>query len=355
MSEITAQAPTTYTVHPGDPLPDRDTVIAIWQGNLGQPSHHASKFDWFYLGCPWGRPMLQLLRHEPSAEWIGTCAAGPRRMLWQGREIHAGVLVDMAVAARHRTLGPAMFLQAALVAAAPAQFDLLYGFPNRKALPVVKRLGYTVLCQMPRFSCVLRYREYLERVVPHLLIPPLAWLLDNLRIGSERLRTQRDPTLVSTWQDHVDPRMDELWHQSAHGSGPIAIRDTMFLRWRFDESPLVRTRYLLLCEKHDRGTLRAWFACQTAGGVLHVRDFWSREAAEGMQRAHIHALLRAARRDGYSAVSIEYAGAPASLAGWLAAGFHEREHRPVIGRWLDTTGNAMEATHLHLTAADEDE
>lgn len=343
----------SYLACAGDIARDRDAVISVWHGNLGLPARHAGKYDWFYQACPFGQPLVQLLRHTPTESWAGTCAVGPRRMLWQGREIRAGVLVDMAVDAPHRTLGPAMILQSALMTAAADQFGLLYGFPNRKSLPVVKRLGYTELGQLPRYTRVLHYRDYLGRIVPRRLVTPLAWLLDGFTAARDLLHQAFRSTPDAQWRDRVDPRMDELWATSEHGAGPIAIRDTTFLRWRFDAAPLARTRYLLLSDAS--GKLRAWFACQVDGNILHVRDFWSLEAASGVRRSHIHALLRAARRHGCCAVSVEHAGSPTALNAWAAAGFRLRGQRPIIGRWLGTFDDHTQPMRFHLTAADEDE
>ena len=98
-----AVPPPTYSIHEGNALLDRSSVLAIWDGSLGQAERMRAKYDWFYLHAPGGPPLMQLLRHEPDERWVGTCAAGRRRMLWRGREIQAGVLVDLAVSAAHDT------------------------------------------------------------------------------------------------------------------------------------------------------------------------------------------------------------------------------------------------------------
>jgi hypothetical protein len=354
----TAVPEPVYVACVGDAVRDRYVVLSTWQGALGDETrHHAAKYDWFYLGCPWGTPLLELLNYTPKAACVGTCATGPRRMLWQGREMRAGVLVDMAVTAQHRTLGPALILQAGLMAAAADRFDLLYGFPNPKATAVVRRAGYPVIGELRRFSCVLRHGSYFARLMPKFVAQPMGWLVDRLRDGQRMLRAQRKPRLVATWHDCADPRMDELWLNSEHGSGLIAIRDAAMLRWRFDALPGIRTRYLCLTES-GKDSLLAWFACQIDGTTLHVRDFWSCDAAQGMRRSHIDALIRAARRDErYAAVSVEYAAPAAKLSGWLAAGFVAREGQPIVGRWLheNETAGAQEWADFHLTAADEDE
>ena len=342
----------TYAAHAGHVARHRDEVVSVWRGNLGQESQQTAKYDWFYGTCPWGPPLLQMLRHEPTATWVGTAAAGPRRMVWQGREIRTGVLVDIAVDARHRTLGPALILQSALLDAATHRFDLLYGFPNAKALPVVKRLGYAVIAHMPRYSRVLRHGTYLARHMPAALARPLGWLADLL---CDMHGSLRDRGLVARWSDSVDPRMDTLWHDSEHGHGPLAVRDTALLRWRFDQSPMARVRYLLVGE-HEDGPLLGWFACQVKEHTLQVCDFWSVDAAQGVGRRLIDTLVRVARRDGHAAVSLEYAAPARKLANWRRAGFIERSRRPVIGRWLQdrvTTGEAP--PEWHLTHADEDE
>jgi len=357
VNSIAPAPPATYAAYTSDPVNDRDAVLTVWGGALGQVSRpFAAKFDWFYLSCPWGTPLLELLQHTPTANCVGTAAAGPRRMLWQGREIRAGVLVDMAVATQHRTLGPALMLQAGLRTAAAERFDLLYGFPNPKAIAVATRAGYPVIGALRRFTCVLRHGGYFARSMPRLLAQPVGYVFDAWRNTQRALRARRSPCLVATWRDRADPRMDELWLNSEHGNGLITVRDTTLLRWRFDELPGIKTRYLCLSELPD-GPLLAWFACQIDGSTLQVRDFWSRDAARGTSRTLIDALIRAARSDcqQHAALSIEYAAPASKLLGWLAAGFVEREQQPIVGCWLNSATDGQAMTDIHLTAADEDE
>ena len=342
-----------YRVCDGDPAADGDAVVAIWRGNLGREEGLARKYDWFYRRCPLGAPMLKLLRHEPSAAWVGVAAIGRRRMLWQGREIRAGVLVDMAVAPQHRSLGPALMLQRDVLESGIERFDLLYGFPNRKAEAAVRRCGYAKLGEIVRYVRVLRYASYLRRRLPMVAARPLGWLLDTGDRILDAWRSRADAPVAAQWSDRVDPRMDDLWHRSAHGTALLTVRDTTMLRWRFDEA-LVSFRYLLLSESAG-GPLLAWFACQASGPILQISDFWSIDAADGIAAALVAAVLRVARQEGYSAVSFQYAGTAARVRGWLAARFVERERRPVYGKWREAPSPTGDAPDLHLTAIDEDE
>ncbi|HUD42407.1 MAG TPA: hypothetical protein VMR06_10490 [Dokdonella sp.] len=339
-----------YAGSAGDVARDRDVVLGIWRGNLGQDARMQAKYDWFYAQCPFGAPLLRLLRHGADAAPVGAAAAGPRRMLRDGRPIEAGVLVDLAVLPEHRSLGPALMLQGELARAGAERFNLLYGFPNPKAAAVFKRVGYDRLGDIVRRARVLRHAGYLARRMPRPLAALAGFVLDRARAIADAVRSPHE-RLVANWTDRADTRFDALWSASPKGEGVVGVRDAAFARWRFDASPLASTRYLLLVGAD--GALRAWFACQIEDAVLHVRDFWSDDAATGIGQARIAALLRAARKAGHAAVSVEYAGPDARLAGWAAAGFVERGRRPVFGRWSE--GSAAEAVPIHLTSADEDE
>src|SRR3546814_20353355 len=81
-----------YTVHEADLERDRELIVGLWRGNLGEDARMARKYDWFYRQCPYGAPLTLLLRHEASGEWVGVARAGPRQMVFGGRRVSAGVL-----------------------------------------------------------------------------------------------------------------------------------------------------------------------------------------------------------------------------------------------------------------------
>lgn len=341
-----------YQIEPGDIARDKNSVIGIWRDNLGNDPHMRAKFAWFYETCPFGQPLLLILKQSGSGNRVGVAAAGPRRLLAQGRELSAGVLVDLAVVSEHRSLGPALMLQRELAARGMQRFDLLYGFPNAKAAPLFKRIGgYSFPGEIVRYARVLRYRDYAARRMHKGLARAFGWLMDlswRLNPGHAESRF-----LSARWSETVDPGIDALWQQSAPDDGILAVRDADFLRWRFEQSP-TPTRFLLIDDGHG-GKLRAWFACQGKEQVLHVRDCWSDKALAGMGRESINALLHAAYRAGYVSLSFEFFGAETALAGWKAAGFIERSRRSLVARCSSSLGDFKPLDGLYLTSADEDE
>lgn len=338
-----------YAARPGDVARDRDAVLSIWRGNLGEDTRMPAKYAWFYQQADAGPPLLEVLTADGRE--VGTCSAGRRRMLRDGRPLRAGVLVDLTVLPEHRSLGPALMLQQGLVASARSELDLLYGFPNPKAAPVFKRIGYQPLGDLVRYVRVLRHRGYFARRMPSLLAAPLGALADaGLRLRDALLHPGA-VQLRAAWADRADSRMQSLWERSTKPDGIVAVRDLAHLSWRFERSPLGDFRFLLLSDA--TGALGAWFATRADGGTLHVHDYWSLHGP-AIGTRHVAALLHAAREAGHAAVSIELATAPAYLAPWHALGFAQRGKRPIFGCWgAQSGGNAP--TVLHFTAADEDE
>jgi len=348
---VSRESPSQYVVRVGDPLRDRDAVLSVWRGNLGRESRIAAKYDWFYLTCPHGPPLLQLLSEDTDDGCLGTACVGRRRMRLRGEGVAAGVLVDLVVLPEHRSLGPALMLQHALIAASEGPLDVLYGFPNPKAVALCKRVGYQHLTDLVRHARILRHERYLRTRMPGWLALPTGWLVNAavaLRDGWRRLR---DPRLRPEWSARADTRMDALWQNAPQGDSVIGVRDQQHARWRFDESPLTSIRYLWLhCARS--GETQAWFALREQDTALHVLDYWSIDGANGLSPRHVRALLAAARAAGHASVSVEISGNEAQLRGWKDNGFRARGSRPVFARWNRTMA---EPSAWFLTSADEDE
>jgi len=355
LTDNPAEAQTQYATRAGDVEQDRDSVLAIWRGNLGDDTRAPAKYAWFYQQPEAGTPLLQLL--SANGQRVGVCAAGRRRMLRNGQPLQAGVLVDLAVLPEHRSLGPALILQQGLAANALRELGLLYGFPNSKAAVVLKRAGYRPLGELVRRVRVLRHRHYLARHLPRFLAIPAVtvtggWLLDTLAWIRDAIRDPDAASVRVQWRDQADPEMQTLWEGSVKPDGVVAVRDLAHLRWRFDRSPIPGVRYALLYDPKSNALI-AWFATQTKGTALFLHDYWSKHGP-AIGTRYLAALVRAARATGHASVYVELATTPTYLAPWQTLGFVARDARAIYGCWNDAAFNPQSDT-LHLTAADEDE
>ena len=355
MSAVTSPQPAEYFVVAGDVRRDRAKFMDVCRTNLtGIVERFDAKYDWFYLGCPWGAPLLQAICHGTGSEWVGVAAIGPRRMLLDGKEIRAGELVDLIVDSRHRSLGPALMLQHAIFDRALAEFDFIYGFPNPKALPVVKRVGYSSFPDIVRSSRVLRHAPYLQRMMPRLPAHIAGFALDLVDRCGDLWRWLSGSRLVGEWSAEVTLRMQELWNRTKPAAGLVSVHDRETLAWRFNQAEFNRARYLQVSAQRG-GPITAWFTCQGEGPTLHVRDFWAADATSGISREALHALIRAGRAEGYAVISVECASTSTALSTWRAARFIARGRRPIVGAWSPRIPESARPEVIHLTPADEDE
>lgn len=346
-----------YEIIEGHLERDRETVIGLWRGQIGWQDQLERMYDVFYLGCPFGQPLLRLLRHRASGEIVGTIGAGPRPMLWLGHVSRAAVISHTVVLPEHRSLKPALGLYRAMAEASQSRFELTYGLPNARSGAVCKRARFAVLGQLLRHVKVLRYRSYAQRVLPGALGRSGGVMLDGLiAAGRKVLASGRHSGLHVVWSDEIDPRMQALWEQSEHGTGLSTMRTTEMLEWRFLQLPAIRRRFLLVAPAPG-APLLAWFACETnvrAPGFMTVTDAWFAGGVRTADRRAIRELCRMGYEAGYEAIETRLTAASAVLEAWRAEGFVTRGQQPFYAHGLDSHGIGEVGANLHITDIEQD-
>jgi hypothetical protein len=267
---------------------------------------------------------LSVLEAGPGGGVVGTAGVGLRRLRVGGPTVVAGLASDFAVDPEHRSLGPAMMLQRAVLETLDDGVDVIYGLPNAKALPVFKRLGYSADAALTRYVKVLAVERYLTGVPgPRVGRKIIAGVVDPvLRVGSpETWRPRRGRTLVELAT--FDERFDELWARTADAFGVACERTASFLRWRYDACPLLSYTTLGLIERG--GERLAAYAVCTLGSDQQVTviDFWYGSDAS-VRDDLLAAVLSWSRAAGAASVACEVAGAGQVAEGLVRFGFRHR-------------------------------
>ncbi len=346
-------ASSIYSTRPAVLPAERDRVLAVWEGTLGERSRMSAKFSWFYEQSPTGTPFALLLEWksapDSAAQVIGVATAGRRQFHCGSQALSAGVLVDMAVRPEHRTLGPAIQLQKGLLAEGLRNVDFLYGFPNPKAAPVFRRAGYHCLGQMQRHVCVLRASGYLGPRLPLAAARLLAPCADfALRIKFELgAWSAKAPRLE--WLPVEDLRKKRV--SSAGGeAGTGGARSADFLAWRFSSAHSTNAHFAVVAAL---ATDDAYWVVEEQGTVLQVRDC-SSLLLDPVHRSAWIALFRDAARRGFHSVSFECLATAGKLEVLRSLGMKVRGERPVFWSGFRSTQPASSA-EFFLTSADEDE
>ncbi|WP_222564836.1 hypothetical protein [Novilysobacter antarcticus] len=337
----------------------RNATIQAWRDNLSGPDDvHGQRFDALFDRSPFGEPALRFLEDGRSRRKVGVALLAPRVMSLGDDRIRVGVVSHLAIDAEHRSLGPAVMLLEALLADGKHRFDFIYGLPRNSegADAALKRAGLRPVGVMERHVKVLRHGRYLARRMPALLAPlaQLAgWAVDL--VDSMRETSSRSGLKVE-WTHAADGRMDEIWARSGPGMALTATRDTRMLGWRFDRSADPSTRYVMVSDARS-GDALAWFACEVDPKwphTLDVQDFWSADSGGRPALELVEALVRHARSEGYSAISIHVCVPDGGMDSWRLAGFVERGKQRIFGRWLNRELSTAGSPDLHFTNIDLD-
>ncbi|MBJ6978213.1 hypothetical protein [Luteimonas sp. MC1895] len=358
MNVETAAVRATYRICAGggDPGDARAAAIRAWRGSLGDDDAVlGARYDALCVHAPNGPALLRFVEHGDDGV-VGFLAVAPRRMRAGRRELRAGVLSHLAIAPAHRSLGPALMLLDAVLAASAGRFDLVYGIPNANegASAALRRAGMQPWAMLERRVRIVRHGPYLDRRAPRWLARPAGLALDALDATAGAWRFRRRPRLSGRWATRFEAAMDAPWAAAADHPAITAVRDETMLRWRFDAAVGNPVRYFLVTDEAD--AVRAWFACVVEPQwphVLDVHDFWSLDGCGAIDRAALHLLMRAARRDGRAAVSLRAAIAREAAEPWYASGFRPRGGQQVFVRWLDPR-LAASPPPAHLTYIDQD-
>lgn len=330
-------------------------VVELWKQTRSKPVELERTFRWYYRDDADRGNRCFVLLHGSGAELVGATGVGVRRFQVDARGIDAALLGDFFVHKAHRSLFPALSLQRTAADAARVSAAFVYGFPNQKALPVFRRLGFAELGTVRRFVRVLDYAPYLQR---HMKRP---WLARAVARPLNALAPLRRPRSLLpsrsrryAWVTDFDERFDALDRQSKLGALVRGQRSAAFLSWRFSAKPGFAGRTLALFDAGST-TLRAYAVVETAPEAASIRDLYGRtwrDVAHVLGR--LEREMRAAR---VASISMNLVGAPALVAVLARLGYTERpSSRKVI--WSAGPASAPELSDVarwYLTDADEDQ
>src|SRR5262245_27702778 len=187
-----------FVVRSGDVDADRAGAIEMFKRHLN-PRYDAARFDWMYRRNPHGLGRMWVATDAGDGSMAGVAGAFPRRVYVAGKVVLAWVLGDFCVSDRHRSIGPALSLQRACLAAASAgTIPFCYDFPSTGMIAVYRRMGIRPLGQMVRLRRILRVDGPVGRLVraPAVLTRTVGSLA-NVLLARRMLRTPASDLTVA--------------------------------------------------------------------------------------------------------------------------------------------------------------
>ena len=335
----------TYSARPLSLEQDREVLLRLWRENMSDPrigDVTAERFRWLYETNPNG-PARTWLGLTDGGRVIGCGSLLPRRMSVAGRQLQAGILSDFTVDRDHRVLGPAMVLQRRILSdCREAGFDLVFGWPNARAIGVMKRIGYATvgiahswikpLRTGARLAPLIaeRYSKYLPSwLTPERVARMSAPLLDRALAGRDLLLRANDLARTRVdLVDSVDDRVDLLWAR-AKNQLILGERNATFLDWRYSRFTTERYRYALLSDRAS-DQLLGYLVFTVRGDNALILDLFVDDIDRSMAPL-VLGLTAELRAQSLGSLSLTYLGTPRFSAKLRSLGFFERGgDRPVI-------------------------
>ena len=307
----------------------RIQIEALWEQVYGNFS--SDRYNWLYVNNTAGAATVCLLRDDDSGTIVGATALLPRTLYSNGNLLRSGIAADLMVDHRHRSLGPAIVLQKAILGRmGDAGIDIVYAFPNPKSIPMTKRIGYRQVAQRVTLSLPLRSEIFLRKTIPYAWLRKPAAMLVDIALY---LRPRRFNLLPRFGKEHFlsrdfDHGFDDLWSRVMDRYALIGEKTATFLNWRYRDSPLDDYQVFgLRTRGHAR--LDGYIVFSRREQRVHIADFACDPAHLDLEEL----LIRFAywcRANGADAISIALAASPDLMRSFARAGFlHRDDNEPL--------------------------
>jgi hypothetical protein len=225
---------------------DAGEILEIKRQVFGE--RRAERELWLHLryGQPWGA--LPGVVYTIDGKIAGTLSTISRKLKIGGRTTLSAQHVDAMVLpeARGQSFYKKMVKQASQLDR-EAGAGLVYGLPNKLSEPrlLSPDMGWLGAFNVPAYARVVR-PELVAQVAPDL--PYGLGLLARPGLEAVRL-AQALPLRVggllpATWTEGAPEDTDDLWERAAKASPVQTVRDSEYLRWRYDQNPGGRFDYV---------------------------------------------------------------------------------------------------------------
>lgn len=346
-----------YVVVEADLKKHRDEILAVWKRNLS--TAHESRYSWIYENNQTSGAASAWMVRAPRGDIVGAAGLLRRNVKVGNQQMMAGQVIDMVVDKRHRTAGPALMLQKAVIDLPNSDsLSFLYGFPNKESETVLARVGYHVLGVFHRWTKPLR-SEY-KFTDSSLARMPMKWIFLTVDAAMKALsgefHSRKHDDLRVEVKESFDGRFDSLWVEASRNSHIIGDRSARYLNWRFGSK--LREDHRVFCLSRANGTLLAYAICQLIDQRIDIVDFCAADH-DAISTLFIE-LSRYWRAEDVHSISVTYLGAEAVTQRLRRIGFYKRPSREHVLVYSGTRATEQ-LTHAvlnkdlwHLTVADKD-
>lgn len=272
-----------YSIYKGDIEKDKHEILRFWKENHTKTLDN--KYAWIYEGNPAGKAIVWILKDEISQQIAGMAVIFLRRYSVCGIDMLAGVNGDFLVSKTHRTLGPAMMIQRSIMSSVDnGDVDFIYGFPNKNAEPVTKRIGFECLGETIRLVKIFKTAPILTKMRwPGWLITVTAPLLDlALKIVFIDKWPVRNNGYICREIKKVDDSFNQLWVELKSLHKVVGDRSASVIAWKYLNDPDDDNKIFAMYGK-DFLKLKGYVVYRLDAESIEIRDLAVSEGRKALK------------------------------------------------------------------------
>lgn len=233
---------------------------------------------------------------ERIVGYQGTCH---RRIRYAQNQDWASELGDSMVHPDFRRQGMWEKLTAKVIDDAVTQkFFPVYGFPNKNSCPgYINKLSMEIFFYVLRFALPLRPEALLfyKKKIPYFLAKSIVFVFNKLRLVFHKLFFLFSPNLQIIKDVKVDKWVDILWKEESRYCEAGIVKDSDYLKWRFELNPDNYTIYKAL-DKH--GNCKGFIVTKIRAMNENLKFGFIADFLIPERKFHIfYSLLKAAEKD----------------------------------------------------------
>lgn len=344
-----------YRIEQADPRADSQQIKQLWRRNYD--TFPEGRYEWMYEKNP-SETACFLLKDNNNAT-IGAVGATTRIFNCEGSTLSAMQAVDFVVDKAHRTAGPAILLQKAIIDYCKDRgIDFVYGFPLKSAEVIHRRLGYISGGVLGRWVKIIHSGYKLKHIYPKLpALKSISQTIDfALKVASKENWHKPKAKYETKTCSYLDAGINDLWRRTEHirNGAVVGERTSEYLDWRFRAQTCLSPHAVYVTG--SGGNIHAYAICEEKNGVAQIRDIFYDDSESLVEL--IARMIREWRKSEIAAISINCVGDSAVTRVLTQFGFVTRPSETVaVVRWIRDIKKAEEKMRdgaWYLTDADMD-
>ena len=313
-------------IRPADLDADAEELINLFHRHFSTESDSA-RFRWLYRDGVCGPARVWVAVEKENGRIVGSAAAYPRRLSFNGKDRLGFVLGDFCIDEKYRSLGPSIQLQrACLTALQEPPFEFIYDFPSRGMMAVYKRLGMEQSGELVRWARPLRVEQRLLGVVRSKGLARGLGILANPLLKRRGWRGDKNLCDLSLQQGPCGGEYSRLDNEIQNNAGVRTSRRAEYLNWRYFGTSAVRHEILTA---RRAGKLMGYVVSKPGVEDARIVDLCSVDEPGVIARLLFGAVERM-RAQGAVTVSLNAGSAHPWNKLFERAGFQRREGSPIV-------------------------